>query len=232
MGQRRFEAARCQGCGLHEELCVCAERPRLQLETALVLVQNNKERNKPTNTGRMVAQVLQNSELIRYGERGVSFDPAPLLRPSREYVLIFPRVDDPGGRDPKPAPILDPTQLQARRLAHPGAILTVVMLDGTWAQCARMSRRVPALTDMVGYALPPGPPSHWGVRTASEPGRISTFEAAVRIIELVEGPGPALAMQTYFDRVAAAMQFMKAKLRSPAVPEAWIDERTRRFGAS
>lgn len=230
MGQRRFEAARCRECGLHDELCACAERPRLQLETALVVVQNNKERHKPTNTGRMVAQVLQNSELLRYGERGVEFDAAALTRPERDCLLIFPRVEDPEGRDPKPAPILDLAQLRARRSARPGAALTVVLLDGTWAQCARMSRRVPALAAMTGFALPPGPASHWGVRTPSEPSRISTFEAAIRVVELTEGPGPALAMQTYFDRVAAAMLFMKAKLRSAEVPAEWIAARARRFG--
>ena len=225
MGQRRFEATRCSGCGLHEELCACAERPRLRLATQIVVVQNNKERNKPTNTGRMIAQVLEGAELIRYGERGVAFDDGPLTRPGRDYLLIFPRVEDPSGCDPRPAPVLEPARLAA-------AASTLVLLDGTWAQCARMSRRVPALAAMEGYALPPGPASHWGVRTASEPGRISPFEAAIRLIELAEGPGPALAMQTYFDRVAAAMLFMKAKLRSPAVPAAWIAEREARFTAA
>ena len=220
MGQRRFEATRCSECGLHEPLCACAERPQLALETRLVVVQNNKERSKPTNTGRMVAQVLQNAALIHYGERGVAFDETSLTQPGRESVLIFPRVVDRSGHDPQPAPVLDPARL-------PGA--TVILLDGTWAQCARMSRRIPALAAMPAYALPPGPLGHWGVRTASEPERISAFDAAIRIVELAEGPAPALAMQIYFDRVAAAMLFMKTKLRAPEVPEAWIAEREARF---
>ncbi|PRQ02797.1 DTW domain protein [Enhygromyxa salina] len=228
MGQRRFEATRCEGCGLHEQLCVCAQRPRLALKTAILVVQNNKERNKPTNTARLLPQVLDNCELIRFGARGVAFDPSPLTRPERDYSLIFPRVRDPEGRAPELAPPLDPARFAAGR----AAAQTVVLLDGTWAQCSRMSRRVPELAAMQAFALPPGPPSHWGVRTPSEPSRISTFEAAVRVVELVEGPGPALALQTYFDQVAAGMLFMKAKLRSPAVPGHWIDERQRRFAPS
>jgi DTW domain-containing protein YfiP len=231
MGQRRFEAARCPGCGLHEELCVCAERPRLKLETAILVVQNNKERNKPTNTARMLPQVLERCELIRYGARGVEFDASPLTRPERDCLLIFPRVHDPEGPSPEAAPVFGPELLARRRAAHgAGKIPTVVLLDGTWAQCSRMSRRIPELAAMEAFALPEGPPSHWGVRTPSEPSRISTFEAAIRVIELADGPAPALALQTYFDRVAAAMLYMKAKLTSPEVPGHWIDERQRRFG--
>jgi DTW domain-containing protein YfiP len=230
MGQRRFEATRCGGCGLHDELCVCAHRPSLSLATALLIVQNNKERHKPTNTARMLAQVLTNCELIQFGVRELEFDASPLTRPERDYLLIFPRVFDPEGRGAEPALILDPEYFAARKAARPGAILTVVLLDGTWAQCSRMSRRIPELAAMQAFALPEGPPSHWGVRVPSEPSRISSFEAGVRVIELAEGPAPASAMQAYFDHVAAGMQFMKAKLRSPAVPEQWIQERAHRFG--
>lgn len=230
MGQRKFAAHRCEGCGLHVELCACAERPRLLLDTAVLVIQNNHERNKPTNTARILPQVLANCELIHYAVRGQPFDPSPLLDPQRDYWLIFPRVIDPEGDAPRPAPVLDAQAIAARRAARPGATSTLVLLDGTWAQCSRMSRRVPALAGMQAFALPPGPPSHWGVRTASEPERISTFEAAIRVLHLAEGPGPALRLQTYFDRVAAAMLFMKAKLRKPDIPGHWIDERERRFG--
>jgi DTW domain-containing protein YfiP len=231
MAQRRFAAERCAECGVHPQLCVCAQRPWLDLETALLIVRSNKERNKPTNTARMLPQMLRNAELVHHGERGVEFDASVLTRPERDYLLIFPRVDDPEGPTPKPAPILDAELLAARRAARPDAMLTIVLLDGTWAQCSRMSRRVPELMSMQAVALPEGLPSHWGVRMASDPSRLSSFEAAIRVIELCEGPRAALSMQTYFDRVAAAMLFMKSKLRTPEVPDEWVAERERRFGS-
>jgi DTW domain-containing protein YfiP len=223
-GQRRFRAERCTDCGIHLQLCVCAERPRLELSTRLIVVQNNKERHKPTNTGRLLPQVLVNCELIHVGVRDVEFDPAPLARPDHDYLLIFPRVRDPEGPNPKPAPVLGTGVFATPK--------TVVLLDGTWAQCSRMSRRFDVLAQMPAFALPDGPPSHWGVRTPSEPSRISTYEAAVRVIELAEGPEAAARMQTYFDRVAAATLFMKGKLRSPEVPREWVTEREQRFGSA
>jgi DTW domain-containing protein YfiP len=230
MAQRRFAAERCPDCGLHLELCTCAERPSLSLATALLIVQSNKERNKPTNTARMLPQLLRNAELLRHGERDVELDASALTRHERDYLLMFPRIEDPEGPAPKPAPTLDAELLATRRATRPHAMLTIVLLDGTWAQCSRMSRRVPALAAMQAVALPKGLPSHWGVRRASDPSRLSSFEAAIRVIELCEGPEAARSMQIYFDRVAAAMLFMKGKLRSPEVPGEWIAERERRFG--
>ena len=134
-GQRRFSAHRCEGCALHDELCVCAERPRLDLATAVLVVQNNRERNKPTNTARILPQVLSNCELVRFGVRDEPFDSGPLLAPARDYWLIFPRELDPEGPAPRPAPVLDAAAIEARRTARPEAIPTLVLLDGTWTQC-------------------------------------------------------------------------------------------------
>src|SRR5262245_3148149 len=187
MAQRRFVAERCADCGLHVQLCACAERPSLVLATTLLIVQSNKERNKPTNTARLLPQLLRNAELLRHGARGVEhggepgdeFDAAALCRPERDYVLIFPRIHDPEGPERRPAPTLDADLLARRRAERPDVILTIVLLDGTWAQCSRMSRKLPELAAMQAVALPEGTPSHWGVRRASDPSRLSTFEAAI-----------------------------------------------------
>lgn len=229
-GQRRFRAERCADCGLHSPLCACAERPRLELSTRLVVVQNNKELHKPTNTGRLLPQVLVNCELLMVGVRDVEFDPAPLCRADHDYLLIFPRVRDPEGEHPEPPPLLHAELFAGRRTERPKIIQTLVLLDGTWAQCSRMSRRLEVLAAMPAFALPEGPPSHWGVRTPSEPSRISTYEAAVRALELAEGRAVAGRLQEYFDRIAAATLFMKGKLRAPTVPAEWVAERLARFG--
>ncbi|NVB39498.1 DTW domain-containing protein [Pseudenhygromyxa sp. WMMC2535] len=229
MGQRRFVAERCPDCGLHAHLCACAERPQITLGTEIVVLQNNRERNKPTNTGRMIPQLLTHSQLVYYGARDEPWRGEVLARPGREVLLIFPRVDDPEGPNPRPAPSLD----AASAASFAGKPLTLVLLDGTWAQCSRMSRRVPELAALPAWGLSEAPGSdggHWGVRTASEPGRLSSFEAAIRLVELFEGPAPALRMQVYFDLIAARMLHMKAKLSAPEVPGAWIEARARRFG--
>lgn len=231
-GQRRLQAARCEGCGLHVELCACAERARVELPFRVLVVQNNRERHKPTNTGRQVVASIAGAELIYWGEldrdaedgslRTAAFDDALLVEAGVDYRLIFPRVLDPEGPTPIESPELGRADIGPRT--------SIVLLDGTWAQCSRMARRVPAIAAMPAYRLPPGPDSHWGVRTATEASRISTYEAAVRVLELAGELAAADAMQAWFDLHSARMQFMKGKRSSPSVPPEWIAERARRFG--
>jgi DTW domain-containing protein YfiP len=229
-GQRRFSLERCAGCGLHLELCACSVRPRVELPFRVIVVQNNRERHKPTNTGRQVVHSIVGAELLHWGvlEREgeglhtAEFDDSALVQPGVDYRLIFPRILDPE----RPEATLAP-ELQREHFAGKTA---VVLLDGTWTQCSRMSRRIAAVERMPAFRLPPGPDSHWGVRTATEASRISTYEAAVRVLEIAGELPAAAAMQEWFDLHSARMQFMKGKRSSPEVPAEWIAERERRFG--
>lgn len=209
-GKRKNSLARCEQCGVHQHLCVCEFLPQVSLGTgvSMLVVQNNHERNKPTNTGRLVERVIEQAQIIHYAVRGESFDPTPLRREGVDYRVIFPRDD-----------ATELSSEQARPVG--GRELCWVILDGTWGQCSRMSRRVPGLSDMPAYSLPSGPPGHWGVRKADDPSRISTFEAVMRLVEVVHGDAAARPMHDFFDRLAAAMLFMKGKLRSPEVPAQW-----------
>lgn len=217
-GKRRNRLARCEVCGVHTSLCVCAYMPTVRLGAELLIVQNNHERNKPTNTGRLVERVIEEARIIRYAVRGETFDASPLQRDDREYRVIFPREDA--------------QELLPQAVDEGVKPISWVILDGTWGQCSRMSRRVPGIAQMQAYSLPKGDPGHWGVRKADDPSRISTFEASIRLVEILRGEEAGEGMHDFFDRLAAAMLFMKGKLNSPEVPQRWpivggVDERER-----
>lgn len=253
-GKRNFRAPRCSGCGLHVPSCTCADEPHLHLRTHLVLVQHANEIGKPTNTGRLAVRMLVNSTLAHWGLRDRPFDPAVLDVPGHRSILLFHRrpgqVDsaaeddaDESSAEPRPdagepheagleplPPVLSLEELRAPLASPDTPPFAMIVLDGTWAQCSRMSRKNPVLRRLPTFSVPPGPPSHWGVREELDEARLSTLEAIIRAIALLEGPGPARIMQHYFDRVAARMLHMKGKARTGDVPQAWIDEADARFG--
>jgi DTW domain-containing protein len=178
-------------CGLTPATCLCASLPRLRFATPLVIVQHNRERHKPTNTGRLFARVVESAALIRYGFPGETWEPGPLADPSIEWRLLFPR---------KGGPVLE----------TPGPRTGFVVLDGTWSQASRMARRVPIVADLECVALPPGPPSIWTVRAQRE-GGMSTFEAATRALELAEGAEAVAPLRDAFARVTQRILFLKGK---------------------
>jgi DTW domain-containing protein len=216
MPQRKKRAGRCERCGLHLALCVCARFPRVESSAALVVVRHIGELHKPTNTGRWLADMVPGTVITHFGQREPPFDATALERPDVRFCVLFPRQD---------ATVLDPAGVRRLRAAlAPGQRLGFVLLDGTWHQCSRMSRRVPVVRELPCVALPPGAASRWGVRTQHDERGLSTFEAGVRLVSLVDGPTHAAPLQAIFHELAARMQFMKGRLTRPEVPEPWRDD--------
>ena len=183
-------------CGLTPATCLCATLPRLSFATPIAIIQHNRERHKPTNTGRLFARMVASSTLIRYGFRGEPFVPGPLEDPSIEWKLLFPR---------KGGPILKAGE------ASTGRRTGFIVLDGTWSQASRLSRRVPIVSDLPCVGLPPGPPSIWTVRTQRDEHGMSTFEAALRALELTEGAEAVAPLRDAFARVTGRLLFLKGR---------------------
>lgn len=176
---------------------MCAGLPVRDLSTAFLVVQHNRERNKPTSTGPLTAAVLR-APLVHYGAQGETMDTAALDDPTLDYFVLFP---SDGARE---LTIETTTPSAGKRRC-------IVVLDGTWHQCSRMARRAPRIPDLPHLTLPPGPPSRWGVRTPPHPGAVCTFEAATRVVELLHGPATAAPMTTFFAELSARMLAMRGR---------------------
>jgi DTW domain-containing protein YfiP len=194
---RKSSRPRCPVCGLHLELCLCDRLPVRDLSTRFVVVQHNRERNKPTSTGRDTAAVLR-APVVYYGAQGETLDTTTLEQPGTDYYVLFPIEG---------AAVVDE---QTTRPA-PGRQRCFVILDGTWHQCSRMARRAPIIGAMPHLALPPGPPSRWGVRTPPNDAAVCTFEAATRLVEALHGPAEAAPMTTFFRELSARMLGQRGK---------------------
>ena len=198
MGSRKYGRPRCEGCGLWPRLCMCAQIPRIETATRLVLVQRHVERFKPTNTGKLVLRAFAGAERVFFGGRDDRVDPRIFTAHGPAYVL-FPAED--------------------ATVAAPGAVAgpprTVVVLDATWHQGSRMRRRVPGVADLPALALPPGPPSIWPARTQHDPRGLSTFEACTRLVACLEGQALAAPAARFFEAYCDRLRAMKAGTARP-----------------
>lgn len=241
---RRHRKFRCRSCGLHATICVCPLLPRVELPQKFLVIQNAIEILRPTNTGRMVAAMLPNSRLLVYGLRvdsmaarvqagdsagggggapadreadaavggqagpwrSMPFDDAPLRRDDTDYLLLFPSDG---------AAVLTPEMAAPR----PGRRVAFVLIDGTWHQASRMTRRIAALRGMRHVRLPPGPPSSWSIRNPLLPEQLCTLEAAIRVIAVLGRTADADRMLDALELIEARMLFMKGRLPRPKTLE-------------
>ncbi|HYE99705.1 MAG TPA: tRNA-uridine aminocarboxypropyltransferase [Planctomycetota bacterium] len=198
MGRPRVRLnRRCLVCGLWRERCVCAELPRAAFRTRILVVQHAAERFKPTNSGRLLAHMVEGAQVLLFGAKNVTFDARPLADPEVDWRVLFPRPQ---------AEVLGPG-VQGRK----GRRLGLVLLDGTWHQATRMARRVPGVADLPFVTLPEGPPPVWTVRTQHLAHGRSTFEAGLDALEALEGASTTALLRDAFVRHADRLLRLKGK---------------------
>lgn len=183
-------------------MCLCEDVPAIDTRTRVVIIQHADEAWNRIGTARLVHLGLKNSVLLE-GER---FDESPELKatlesPGRERVLLFPSRDA--------------TALELRPADAPP--LDLVVIDGTWSQAKGVVNKTAALRALPRVKLPPGERSRYRIRLQPRPECVSTVEAAVRALGVLEGGvEPFLPLLDAFDRmIDRQIQAALAAGRSP-----------------
>ncbi len=100
---------------------------------------------------------------------------ALLHRPGRDTRLLYPDV--PAAPAPAAAPVT------------PGAPVRLVVIDATWRKSLRMLLVHPALAALPRLALHTPPPTRYrAIRAARRADQVSTLEATVQALAMLEGP--------------------------------------------
>jgi DTW domain-containing protein YfiP len=166
-----FGRATCANCLRPQSVCYCRHLTRVPTATRVVLLQHPRERDVAIGTARMASLCLPNSEL----HVGVDWSAsAPLARAladaTRRAALLYPGETAADVlRDPPRGP------------------LTLVVVDGTWAQAKKVVRQNPILASLPRYAFTPPEPSQYRIRREPSLECVSTIEALVLVLGAVEG---------------------------------------------
>jgi len=86
---------------------------------------------------------------------------------------------------------IESSRPQPREAEWPGALAEggqalLIVPDGTWRKARKIVQMNPVLNTLPRLSLPPGEPSEYRVRKASEPVAVSTIEAISRSLSLLE----------------------------------------------
>ncbi len=149
---------------------MCASIPRVVTRTRVVLLIHRAEDRKSTNTGRLAAECLVNSEVVIRGHR--ESPSGPLTLPTgMKPLLLFPFEG----------------AVDLRSFVGGTVPLALVVPDGNWRQASKVRNRVPGLREAIAVALPPGPRSDYRLREESHEERVCTLEAIARALGVLEG---------------------------------------------
>lgn len=163
----RSQCSRCLRPTTH---CLCALIPSLDSRTRVLLLQHPSEVNHALNTARLAALGLVNAQLI-VGEVFEELQ-ALLNPPGYQARLLFP------GEDAQPLRAYTPSD-------EP---LLLVVPDGTWRKARKLLHLNPLLAALPRVTLAEGAVSRYRLRKAPGPGALSTVEAIVQALQVLEAP--------------------------------------------
>ncbi len=156
----------CSRCQRPLAQCLCELIPALDSRTRLLILQHPSEAGHALNTARLAALGLRNAQL-KIAERFE--EDADADRPS---YLLFPGDG----------------ALPVSSLADAGSSLRLIVPDGTWRKARKLLHVNPWLAALPRVELPAGLTSRYRLRKAPMPGALSTIEAIVAALDILESP--------------------------------------------
>ncbi|WP_426178456.1 tRNA-uridine aminocarboxypropyltransferase [Pseudomonas sp. TWRC1-2] len=171
----------CSRCLRPVTYCLCALIPSLDSRTRVLLLQHPSEVNHALNTARLAALGLNNAQLVV----GEVFEDLPTLLnpPGYQARLLFP------AEDAQPLQAYTPTD-------EP---MLLVVPDGTWRKARKLLHLNPLLAALPRVTLAEGAVSRYRLRKAPGPGALSTVEAIVQALQVLEAPASFDALLKPFE---------------------------------
>ena len=183
---RGVSVDRCDRCLMARMACMCPWWVSMELSLDIILLYHRNEIFKPTNSGRLVAEVFsKNVYAFEWSRLTPPFGFMDFLEDAqRQCLLVFPSGTQ---------------QIQGtKETLKPGKILTLVFLDATWRQARKMAKS-PWLNKLSRFELDQASRGQFTVRNASRDGLLSTAEAVAGCLEQLQQCYPSTALRSTFN---------------------------------
>ncbi|GAB58661.1 tRNA-uridine aminocarboxypropyltransferase [Rheinheimera nanhaiensis] len=187
---RGSKVKRCDSCLLPKAECICAARPQVKSHSAFCFIMYTGECYKPSNTGRIIADVIADNHAFVWDRTRP--DPALLAlltNPDYAPVVVFPT------QYAEPARCINsPLELSA---IQSGKTPLFIMLDGTWREAKKMFKSA-YLQQLPVLGIQSEQGSTYLLREAAHLHQLCTAEVAVEVLKLANDTTAAQALAQYF----------------------------------
>jgi len=196
--RREFKARgsfveRCPGCNLPVLNCLCPYRVVAASRARVWLLTHPLEHHKPTNTGRLIRDVLPDTEVFTWYRTAPDARLLALLDdPRYAPFVIFP--DD----QPDYAERVVGMEAVAEAAAS-GRVPVYILLDGTWRQARRIFRKSPYLDALPVLPLATRRQTRYRLRKPASSAHLCTAEVAAELLRQGGDSAAAETLDDYFD---------------------------------
>ena len=185
---RGSRAERCPRCRVIPEYCLCAWRPKVQARSAMCLLVHDVEPMKPSNTGWLIADVIDDTSAFPWARTAVEPELLALLAdPQWQPYIVFP------------GEFVAPQRVVSEVKVADGKRPLFILLDGTWSEARKMFRKSPYLEHLPVLSLEPEQLSRYKLRRSKRDDHFCTAEVAALCLELAEDQQASEVLDAYLD---------------------------------
>ena len=188
-GQR---VKRCLYCQLAQTHCICHLKVPTESNAAFLLLMYDTEVLKPSNTGRLIADIIPDTFAYLWSRTEENPELLALLAEEQwQPYVVFPAQ-----------------YAQENRVVHQQSIPVAlgkrplfIMLDGSWREARKIFRKSPYLANlpMVSFKPEDEQGSRYQLRIASGKNQLATAEVAARILAMWGEKNNADLLDLWFD---------------------------------
>jgi DTW domain-containing protein len=184
---RGAKMTRCQQCLLAEHYCICEGVEQANCDAAVCLLMYHNESFKPSNTGRLIAEIVPDNYAFRWDRT----DPNPALLTllnDAQYqpMIVFPAEDVESNR----------VITQVDNISDKKPLF--IFLDGTWREAKKMIRKSPYLDNLPVLSITAEKLSDYRLRVAPHAHQLGTAEVAIMVLALAGENDAASKLEQHF----------------------------------
>ncbi|MCL1137264.1 tRNA-uridine aminocarboxypropyltransferase [Shewanella pneumatophori] len=182
---------RCQSCLLAEHLCTCSKRKQVNSELAFLLVMYDDEVLKPSNSGRLIADLVPDTHAFIWSRN----------EPNRKMLSII--------NDPQYQPfVIFPAEYAVDNQAVfnkvskgdclDGKKPLFIILDGSWREAIKMFRKSEYLHHLPLFSFSPETTASYALRKGAREFQLGTAEVAALALSAAGEPHNGAALEAWF----------------------------------
>ena len=178
---------RCEQCLIAKHYCICEGAEYASCSAAVCLLMYHNESFKPSNTGRLIAEIVPDNYAFRWDR--TSPDPALLaLLNNDKYqpFVIFPAED------------VDTDRVVTQVEPVAGKSPLFIFLDGTWREAKKMIRKSPYLDNLPVLSITAQKLSDYRLRVAPHAHQLGTAEVAIMVLALANEVDASTKLEQHF----------------------------------
>lgn len=178
---------RCDQCLIAKHYCICEGAEYASCNAAVCLLMYHNESFKPSNTGRLIAEIVPDNYAFRWDR--TSPDPALLaLLNNDKYqpFVIFPAED------------VETDRVVTQVETHAGKQPLFIFLDGTWREAKKMIRKSPYLDNLPVLSITAEKLSDYRLRVAPHAHQLGTAEVAIMVLALAGEVDASTKLEQHF----------------------------------